>query len=99
MFSDDMAEQKKKFRAVIGTVVKSLGRMSEIDAMVRALGERHIAYGTKREHYDAVAQALVGALGEMHAETWSRELEEAWSAAYRDVATTMIDAAAEVEAT
>ena len=97
MFSDDMAEQKKKFSITVGTVIRSLGRLEEIEGMVRALGKRHVGYGTKQEHYDVVAQALVGALGEMHGKTWSEELQDAWVAAYTVVATAMKDAAAEVE--
>lgn len=97
MFSDNMIGQKQKFRVMIGTVVKSLNRLDEVVAMVRALGKRHVGYGTQQGHYDVVAQALVGALAEMHGKTWSTDLQDAWVAAYTIVATTMKDAAAEVE--
>jgi hemoglobin-like flavoprotein len=49
LFKEDMAEQRQKLMAMIGTAVANLGNWASIAPAVAALGQRHAAYGVKIE--------------------------------------------------
>ena len=59
MFPQDLAEQKKKLMAMLGTVVAGLARLDTLLPAICALGERHAGYGVKVEHFTPVGAALL----------------------------------------
>jgi len=93
LFNGDMKEQGAKLMKMINTVVNSLDKLDTIVPAVQNLGERHVGYGVKDEHYDTVAAALLWTLGQGLGESFTEEVKDAWTAAYVILATTMKEAA------
>lgn len=96
LFKGDMKEQGAKLMKMINTVVNSLDKLDTIVPAVQSLGERHVGYGVKDEHYDTVAAALLWTLGQGLGDDFTDEVKEAWTAAYVILATTMKEAASKV---
>ena len=91
----DMAEQQKKLIQAIALVVANVDRPDQLIPAVRALGARHVDYGAKPGHYDAVGECLVAALAVVAGPLWSKKLEGAWVRAYQTIAAQAIAGAAE----
>jgi hemoglobin-like flavoprotein len=89
LFKGDMAEQGRKLMSMISVAVNSLTRLESIVPAVQALGRRHAGYGVKKHHYTVVEAALLWTLAQGLGEKFTREIEEAWRAAYRVLAAAM----------
>lgn len=98
LFNGDMKEQGAKLMKMINTVVNSLDKLDTIVPAIQNLGERHVDYGVKDEHYDTVAAALLWTLGQGLGEAFTDDVKDAWTAAYVILSTTMKDAANSVAA-
>lgn len=66
---------------------------------MQKLGARHVQYGTKPEHYDTVGAALLKTLAIGLDKEFTAAVKKAWTAVYKTLATTMIEAAEAVQAT
>jgi hemoglobin-like flavoprotein len=75
--------------SMISFAVKGLNRVEALLPGLRALGQRHAAYGVRDEHYATVGEALLWTLREGLGEAFSAEVEQAWSSAYAVLAATM----------
>jgi len=93
LFKTDLVDQGRKLMATLGLVVKGLKDLEKILPAVRQLGERHVAYGTKAEHYATVGEALLWTLEQGLGDAWTPEARDAWAEAYELVAAQMIEAA------
>jgi len=93
LFKGDIKEQGKKLMQMLSVAVKGLDRLEEIVPAVQALGERHVGYGVKDEHYDTVAEALLFTLEQGLGDVLTAEVKGAWVTVYTVLATTMKDAA------
>lgn len=78
MFPADMTVQRGKLMQTLDWVIGNLDRPSEIRPAVAALGQRHVGYGAKPEHYPPVRDALVDAMAEIAGKDWSRDLDADW---------------------
>lgn len=96
MFPEDLAGQKKKLMAMLGTAVAGLSSLDTLLPAVRALGQRHAGYGVAAEHYVPVGTALLWTLEKGLGDAFTSEVRAAWAAAYRVLAHTMIEAANEM---
>jgi hemoglobin-like flavoprotein len=92
--STDMAKQGKKLVQTINVAVAGLERLDAIRSAVEALGQRHVGYGVKEEHYESVGAALLWTLEQGLGEEFTPEVEEAWAETYWTLATIMKDAMA-----
>jgi hemoglobin-like flavoprotein len=90
LFKADMAEQRQKLMAMIGTAVANLGNWGNIAPAVAALGQRHAAYGVKTEDYNTVGMALIATLEKGLGDAFTPQVREAWLACYAAVAAEMI---------
>lgn len=93
-----MHEQRRKLMAIIGSAVSELSRLERIAPAVQELGRRHVGYGVRDEHYAMVGAALLWALERAPCEAFTLDVKLAWASAYRLLAKTMQDAAAQVPA-
>ena len=93
LFRGDLKEQGRKLMTMIGFAVNSLARMEALVPGLRLLGQRHAGYGVQDEHYDTVALALLWTLEKGLGEAFTKEVKQAWIAAYAALASTMKDAA------
>jgi len=85
LFKIDMKEQSKKFVAMLDTIVESIDDWERIVPVLQQLGQRHVAYGVKEQHYDVLCSALVWAFGQALQPGYDDEVRGAWTAVIRDV--------------
>ena len=90
MFPADMTEQRRKLMMMLAAVVKGLDDLPSILPAASALATRHVSYGAKAEHYPVVGSALLWTLEKGLGDAWTRELAEAWTAAYGTLSGYMI---------
>lgn len=89
----DMQEQGKKLFASLAVVVENLRRPEILASRLRAMGERHVAYGVSANHYPMVGGTMLKSFEEVLEADWTPELKQAWTDAYRAVAEMMVDSA------
>ncbi|MDH5517477.1 MAG: globin domain-containing protein [Gammaproteobacteria bacterium] len=97
LFKSGQAEQGRKLMAMLNTAVIGLTNLEAIVPVVQNLGRSHVAYGVKDEHYDTVGEALIWTLAAGLGEQFTDDVKDAWLAAYMLLATTMKEAAQEVD--
>ena len=93
LFKGDMTEQGAKLMKMIGMAVNSLNDLEGLVPVVQSLGERHVDYGVKDEHYDTVGEALIWTLGQGLGEAFTDDVKYAWVTTYTLLATVMQEAA------
>ncbi len=97
LFKGDMKEQGAKLMSMIGTAVNGLTNLEAIVPAVQNLGRNHVGYGVKDSHYDTVGTALIYTLETGLGDAFTPDVKDAWVEVYTVLATTMKDAASEVE--
>ena len=97
LFPADISGQKGKLMQMLGVAVNGLSDLQSIVPAVQDLGRRHVPYGVKDEHYDAVGAALLYTLEKGLGDAWTPEVADAWTETYGVLADTMKAAAAEVQ--
>lgn len=90
LFPRDMTEQREKLMSTLAIVVNGLENLGPILPVASALARKHVDYGVQAEHYGTVGEALLWTLARAFGPAWSRELEEAWTAAYTTLSGFMI---------
>jgi methyl-accepting chemotaxis protein len=93
----DMRRQKGMLLAALVLLRKSLRDLNALVPTLRRLGERHVAYGARPEHYPVVGEMLILSMAEVAGAAWRPEYERAWSAAFDVVASVMIEGAEGVQ--
>ena len=81
-FRDDMSEQRIKFMATLSMLVNSLGNLEIVLPAASRLARQHVEYGVKPEHYAIVGETLQWTFQRMLGLKWTRDIAEAWAAAY-----------------
>jgi hemoglobin-like flavoprotein len=92
MFPQELAPQHRKLAQMLTAAVKGLDRLEQLVPVVQELGRRHVAYGVTDSHYETVGAALMWTLNKGLGRAFTPELEDAWSAVYGFLATTMKNA-------
>jgi nitric oxide dioxygenase len=82
LFRGDLREQGVKLMRTIGVAVAALERVETLVPTLRDMGARHAGYSVRERDYDTVAVALLWTLEEGLGEAFTREVREAWTAAY-----------------
>ena len=93
LFKGDMGRQGRNFMQVLAVAVGGLSNLSTLVPMIQQLGLRHIAYGVRAEHYDAVRRALLWTLALTLQDAYTEEVRSAWATAYAMLAGVMKEAA------
>ncbi|NMP31377.1 PAS domain-containing protein [Thalassotalea sp. M1531] len=93
LFKADIAEQGKKLMTMLDTAITLLDKPDKLIPALQKLGQGHVKYGVKAEHYDTVGAALLKTLEIGLEKEFTATVKRAWTAMYKTVATTMIDAA------
>jgi nitric oxide dioxygenase len=93
LFPNAMEAQRQKLVAALAMVVDSLGDIDAIAPAIAELATRHVAYGVRPEHYDAVGAALLWALEQGLGSDFNPAAREAWTQAYSALSTMMVAAA------
>jgi hemoglobin-like flavoprotein len=93
MFGHDMKEQGDKLMATLDVVVYSLDKLDTTLPAVRALAIRHVGYGVRPEHYEAVGAALLWTLEKGLGPAFTADVRNAWVAVYGTLSHVMQEAA------
>jgi methyl-accepting chemotaxis protein len=91
--STDLRRQKAMLLGALVLLRKSLRDLGAIVPKLRDLGARHVAYGTRPEHYPIVGEVLLASMAEVAGDAWTPRFERAWSDAFTVVAGAMLDGA------
>lgn len=96
MFSADIRPQAAMLREAIVAVLDHLDDAAWLGDTLGALGRRHAGWGVTPPMYDAVAECMIAAMGELGGEAWTPAMTAAWTEALGAVAGLMQAGAAEV---
>jgi hemoglobin-like flavoprotein len=80
---------------MLGSLVKGLYRLQEIEGGLRALGRRHRDDNINQADHEKVLCALLLTLAEFLGDDFTPEVSRAWKTVYGKIAETMINAAGE----
>jgi hemoglobin-like flavoprotein len=94
MFHRSRREQARLLAQTLTVVVKQIDQPSQLRREVEALGQRHVGYRVRDEHYAMVGEALLWALEKGLKNAFTSEVRDAWLVAYSWLAFTMQRAAA-----
>jgi hemoglobin-like flavoprotein len=89
LFKGDIEEQGRKLMYMLRVAVSRLDQLDEIVPALQMLGQRHVNYGIKDEHYDTVGSALLWTLEKGLGETFTAETKAAWTTLYVMLTRTM----------
>ena len=89
MFKENMAPQYQQLSAAIATTVQGLDDLEALKPALRELGRRHVVYGVKSQHYQAVGTALITTLEESLGDSFTDESKRAWADFYDSLAQAM----------
>ncbi len=92
-------EQKKKLLASLVLVIQNLRHPEKLTPVLQDMGARHVGYGAKPAHYDAVGENLLAVLGEFAGSAWTPQVKQAWTDAYTAIKTIMLAGAERVHHT
>jgi hemoglobin-like flavoprotein len=93
LFSASMTKQEEMLTETLVAVLDRIEDGVWLAATLRALGERHVAYGVTDEMYSWVGEALLAVLAEIAGPDWTPRMERAWLDAYRALAGWMLEGA------
>ena len=89
----NMQQQRKMLANAIVFIVENLDAMEIASGTLEEMGRRHVGYGAQAEHYPAVGECLIHALGMVSGDDWSDELQTQWTEAFEVVSAIMIKGA------
>ena len=67
---------------MLNMIVARLDFPDTVNDDLKYLGERHVRYGVKPHHYEAVGQSLIWTLEQGLGKDWNEEIRDAWTACY-----------------
>lgn len=95
LFKGDLREQQRKFLTTLIFIVRNLQYPDRIQPNIAELGQRHVQYGVRPEHYAVVAEALLETLAEALGSSFDTATHDAWASAYQLLADVMQRGAAQ----
>jgi NAD(P)H-flavin reductase/hemoglobin-like flavoprotein len=99
LFPISMKAQRDHLVGALAQIVAQVDRVDDLTLFLQGLGRDHRKFGTLAEHYDVVGDSLLQTLAHFAGDTWTSELASDWRDAYNLVASVMITAAKQDEAT
>lgn len=82
MFKSDITEQGRKLMSTLAIVVRGLSDLPSILPAASNLAKKHVTYGVKAAHYEAVGAALLWTLEKGLGDKWTPDVAAAWTEAY-----------------
>ena len=90
MFTTDLAVQRAKFVAEIGSLLELVGDLDQFEDRAARLGADHVGYGVRAAHYRASRDALLGSVEVLLGDDATPEVLAAWRAVHDLVAEAML---------
>ncbi len=91
--STDMKEQRKKLLGALVLVIQNLRKPEVLTNALKGLGERHVHYGVRPEHYPIVGAVLLETFSDVLGERWTPAYHDAWAEAYEAISAIMLEGA------
>lgn len=91
----DMFEQRKKLQRSLTLIVEHMQHPEELSSMLRELGQRHVTYGIRPEHYPLVGTVLLETFADFLGEHWTQAHHDAWVKGFEAVSSLMLQGAQE----
>ncbi len=91
MFPAEMTKQADKLGQTLEHVIAHLRSSDDLSKDLAELGQRHVGYGAKPEHYVVVIEELVGAMRDVGGQAFTAEDAEDWRLALRLISERMIN--------
>ena len=89
LFHTEPTVQRRKLMDALSFIVTYADRPDDLLPMLAALGERHVAYGVRPEHYATVGEALLWTLDYGLGKKFDDAARTAWTKVYVLVSNTM----------
>ena len=96
LFPADMRPARQQFVKALAHAILALDDLDAVIEDVRALGLRHVGYGTEPDQDNVVGEALLSALAETLGEAFDGSAQAAWALAYGTMTDVMARPAAGV---
>src|SRR4029078_5994585 len=90
LFGDDLPLQASRTMGALQTAVDGLDDIDQVAPFLIRLGARHVRYGVQPEHFDLVGGALLLTLEQGLGAASTREVHDAWAAAFGVIASAML---------
>jgi hemoglobin-like flavoprotein len=91
----DVQQQRAMVLATLVLLRKSFRDPESMAPKLRALGERHVSYGTTAEMYPLAGEVFLEALAEIAGPAWNARIGRAWTDAWALLSGLMLEGAAE----
>src|SRR5258706_7210091 len=89
--STDMKEQRKKLLGALALVIQNLRKPEVLTSALQGLGQRHVTYGVRPEHYPIVGAVLLETFSDVLRDRWTPIYHDAWAQAYEAICTIMLE--------
>jgi nitric oxide dioxygenase len=89
--STNMKEQRKKLLGALILVIQNLRKPDVLTSALQGLGQRHVNYGVRPEHYPIVGTILLETFAEFLGDNWTPEYHDAWAQAYEAICSIMLE--------
>src|SRR5215467_12555904 len=91
--STDLKEQRKKLLGALLLVIQNLRKPAGLTSALKGLGQRHVAYGVRPEHYPIVGAILLETFADFLGDDWTPAYQDAWAQAYEVICAIMLEGA------
>jgi len=89
LFRNNMTDQGRLLTHMLGGIVYSLSRPQHLKTGLIKLGQSHVKYGVKAEHYPVIKQAMLETIDQVLGKNQTDKSIDAWNAALDYVIDTM----------
>jgi nitric oxide dioxygenase len=86
----DMFEQRKKLQQTLALIVEHMQHPEALGGMLQELGQRHVTYGIRPEHYPLVGAVLLETFADFLGKHWTQAHHDAWVKGYEAVSSLML---------
>ena len=91
MANQHSGRQQVALFEAIAAYAKNIENVAVLTSAVERIAQKHTSFNIKADHYAIVGHHLIETLRELASEAFTRDVEEAWTAAYQVLAQIFID--------
>ena len=86
----DMSVQRKKLQQSLAMIVEHMQHPEVLGGMLQELGQRHVTYGVRPEHYPLVGEVLLETFADFLGKNWTQAHHDAWVKGFEAVSSLML---------
>lgn len=89
----NIEDQERKLMTALVAIVSNIRHLTNLEKLLEHLGERHLKYGVRLEHYQMLGSTLIKTLESYLEEDWNLEVKQVWTQAYQTIVKLMVEGA------